>query len=62
MPMLPLSHLDASSPLQPTLPPSESQEKEAFAWDMDIQGFSSLCDFVAAGAPSASTEELCAAF
>lgn len=60
--MLPLSSLDTSSPLKPTLPPSESQEKEVFSWDMDIHGFYSLWDFMAAGAPSASTEELYGAF
>lgn len=54
-----LSSLDASSPLQPTLLPSEPQEKAA--WNTDIPGLCSFWGYVAAAAPSANIAGLASA-
>lgn len=51
--------LDASSPLQPALLPSEPQEKAA--WNMDIPGLCSLWGYVATAAPSANIAGLASA-
>lgn len=56
-----VSSLDAPGPSQPTILPSELQEKAAFAWNMDIPGFCSLWGYVATAAPSANTAGLAGA-